>query len=67
MISSVVPTINYTIEHMCRDYFIRAAAARARHENRAEYPLENPRELGSDRIANAVAVSALLRRPRDFH
>ena len=21
MISSVVPTINYTIEHMCRDYF----------------------------------------------
>jgi type III pantothenate kinase len=21
MISSVVPTVNYTIEHMCRDYF----------------------------------------------
>ena len=60
MISSVVPAINYTIEHMCRDYF--------HHEPRMLGPgmktginirYENPRELGSDRIANAVATAEL--------
>jgi len=67
MISSVVPTINFTIEHMCGDYFGR--------EPRLLIPgmktglnikYENPRELGSDRIANAVAVSALYGGPSIF-
>ena len=40
VVSSVVPTINYTIEHMLQNYIGKA----------------NPRELGSDRIANAVAA-----------
>ena len=59
MISSVVPTINYTIEHMCRDYFGREPrflVPGMRTGLNIRY--ENPRELGSDRIANAVAVSA---------
>ena len=67
MISSVVPTINFTIEHMCLDYF--------GHEPRLLVPgmktglnikYENPRELGSDRIANAVAVSTLYGGPSIF-
>ena len=60
MISSVVPQINFTLEHMCRSYF--------RQEPRIIGPgiktginikYENPRELGSDRIANAVAAYEL--------
>ncbi|MDO5377342.1 MAG: type III pantothenate kinase [Clostridia bacterium] len=67
MVSSVVPAINYTIEHMCRDYFDK--------EPRVLVPgmktglnirYENPRELGSDRIANAVAVSTLYGGPSIF-
>lgn len=57
IISSVVPSVNYTLEHMCRTFF---------HKN----PLlvgpgiktgmnilyENPREVGSDRIVTAIAA-----------
>ena len=60
IMSSVVPTINFTIEHMCRNYF--------GHEPMKIEPgvktginikYENPREVGSDRIANAVAAYEL--------
>ncbi len=60
IMSSVVPQINFTIEHMCRNYF--------GHEPMKIEPgvktginvkYENPRELGSDRIANAVAAYEL--------
>jgi len=67
MISSVVPTINYTIEHMCRDYFgkePRFLVPGIKTGLNIRY--ENPRELGSDRIANAVAVSTLYGGPAVF-
>ncbi|MGN0996669.1 MAG: type III pantothenate kinase [Candidatus Ventricola sp.] len=67
MFSSVVPSINYTIEHMCRDYFHRDARLLVpgmRTGLNIKY--ENPRELGSDRIANAVAVSSLYGGPSIF-
>ena len=67
MISSVVPTINYTIEHMCRDYFgkePRLLVPGIRTGLNIRY--ENPRELGSDRIANAVAVATLYGGPAVF-
>ena len=57
IMSSVVPQINFTIEHMCRNYF--------GHEPMKIEPgvktginikYENPRAVGSDRIANAVAA-----------
>ena len=67
MISSVVPTINYTIEHMCRDYFNldpRLLVPGMKTGLNIKY--ENPRELGSDRIANAVAVAALYGGPSIF-
>ena len=67
MISSVVPTINFTIEHMCRDYFgkdPRILVPGMKTGLNIKY--ENPRELGSDRIANAVAVSTLYGGPSIF-
>jgi len=57
MISSVVPTVNFTIEHMCRNYFgldPRFLAPGIKTAIHIKY--DNPRELGSDRIANAVAA-----------
>ena len=55
--SSVVPSMNFTIEHMCRNYFKMEpmqVAPGIRTGINIKY--ENPRELGSDRIANAVAA-----------
>ncbi len=57
IISSVVPTINFTIEHMCQNYFKKTpmfVVPGIRTGINIRY--ENPRELGSDRIANAVAA-----------
>ena len=67
MISSVVPTINYTIEHMCRDYFhLEPRLLVPGMKTGLNIRYENPRELGSDRIANAVAVSTLYGGPAIF-
>ena len=67
MISSVVPTINYTIEHMCRDYFhMEPRLLVPGMKTGLNIRYENPRELGSDRIANAVAVAALYGGPAIF-
>ncbi len=57
VVSSVLPTINYTIEHMLLNYFGRTplfVAPGVKTGINIRY--ENPRELGSDRIANAVAA-----------
>lgn len=57
MISSVVPTINFTIEHMCQNYFGRTPLFVVPGiKTGINIRYENPRELGSDRIANAVAA-----------
>ncbi|MGI6239459.1 MAG: type III pantothenate kinase [Christensenellales bacterium] len=57
MMSSVVPSINFTIEHMCRNYFGRAPLTVAPGvKTGINIRYENPRDLGSDRIANAVAA-----------
>ena len=57
MISSVVPTINFTLEHMCKNYFGKAPMMVAPGiKTGINLKCENPRELGSDRIANAVAA-----------
>ncbi len=56
-VSSVVPTVNFTIDHMCRDYFgvvPMFVTPGIRTGIRILY--ENPKELGSDRICNAVAA-----------
>ena len=57
VVSSVVPTINFTIEHMLLNYFGKAPLVVAPGiKTGINIKYENPRELGSDRIANAVAA-----------
>ena len=60
MMSSVVPQINFTIEHMCRSYFgMDPMKIEPGVKTGINIKYENPRELGSDRIANAVAAYEL--------
>ena len=60
MLSSVVPQINFTIEHMCRNYFgMEPMKIEPGVKTGINIKYENPRELGSDRIANAVAAYEL--------
>ena len=57
IMSSVVPTINFTIEHMCQNYFgMSPMVIGPGIKTGINIRYENPRELGSDRIANAVAA-----------
>ena len=66
-ISSVVPTINFTLEHMCKNYFgLTPMMVEPGIKTGINLKYENPRELGSDRIANAVAVSTLYGGPAIF-
>ena len=59
VMSSVVPTINYTLENMCKNYFGKTPMMVAPGiKTGINLKYENPRELGSDRIANAVAAQA---------
>ena len=59
VMSSVVPTINFTLEHMCKNYFGKTPMIVAPGiKTGINLKYENPRELGSDRIANAVAAQA---------
>lgn len=67
MMSSVVPTINFTVEHMCRDYFgIDPIVVAPGIKTGIDIKYENPRELGSDRICNAVAAYHLYGGPCVF-
>jgi len=57
IMSSVVPPINFTIEHMCRNYFdMDPMVVGPGIKTGINIKYEHPRELGSDRIANAVAA-----------
>ncbi len=67
MLSSVVPTINFTVEHMCRDYFnIDPLFVAPKIKTGIDIKYENPKELGSDRICNAVATYQLYGGPAIF-
>lgn len=60
VMSSVVPTINFTLEHMCKNYFGKMPMTVAPGiKTGINLRYENPRELGSDRIANAVAAAEI--------
>ncbi|NLC33539.1 MAG: type III pantothenate kinase [Clostridiales bacterium] len=57
MVSSVVPTINFTIDHMCREYFkIEPMFVGPGIKTGINILYESPRDLGADRICNAVAA-----------
>lgn len=57
ILSSVVPTINYTIEHMIDDYFgIVPLQVEPGIKTGINIRYDNPQALGADRICNAVAA-----------
>lgn len=56
VISSVVPTIMYTLEHMTRKYFNKEALVVGPGvKTGMNIKYDNPKEVGADRIVNAVA------------
>jgi len=56
IISSVVPPIMYSLEQMCQKYFrIRPIIVGPGIKTGLDIKYENPREIGADRIVNAVA------------
>lgn len=58
IISSVVPSINYTIEHMCSLYFNVASIMQVNAQLNLGMDInyQSPYHLGADRICNAVAA-----------
>ena len=57
MLSSVVPTINYTVEHMCRDYFnVDPAFVAPGIKTGIKVAGEDPKGIGADRIVDVVAA-----------
>ncbi len=60
IISSVIPSINYTLLHMCRLYFDKkAVCVGPGMKTGINILYDDPRELGADRIAGAVAAFTL--------
>ncbi len=56
IISSVVPPIMYTLERMCNKYFhVKPLVVGPGIKTGLDIKYENPREVGADRIVNAVA------------
>lgn len=59
-VSSVVPSINFTIEHMCRTYFdFDPMWVGPGVKTGINIRYDNPREVGADRICNMVAAQEL--------
>lgn len=64
VISSVVPNIMYSIEHMIRKYFnITPIVVGAGVKTGINIKYDNPRSVGADRIVNAVAAHEIYNRP----
>lgn len=59
--SSVIPSMNYTIEHMCSIYFPGRKPVQVHAGLRTDLHIhyDHPQFLGSDRICNAVAARRL--------
>ncbi|MDR2505295.1 MAG: type III pantothenate kinase [Oscillospiraceae bacterium] len=65
--SSVVPTLNFTIEHMCRLYFeLDAIQVSCSLNLGITVNYDHPQQLGTDRIANAVAAHEIYGGPCVF-
>lgn len=57
IISSVIPSINYTLQHMCSTYFKkRAMVIGPGMKTGINIKYDNPKELGADRIVGAIAA-----------
>lgn len=64
IISSVVPNIMYTVEHMIRKYFnLTPLIVGPGIKTGINIKYDNPKEVGADRIVNAVAAHEIYKRP----
>lgn len=64
IISSVVPNIMYSLEHMIRKFFeIDPLVVGPGVKNGINIKYNNPKEVGADRIVNAVAAHEMYRCP----
>ena len=62
--SSVIPSINYTIDHMSREYFgMKPTFVGPGIKTGINIKYDNPKELGADRIVNAVGAFELFGGP----
>lgn len=63
IISSVVPNVMYSFEHMIRKYFnLNPIMVKHGIKTGINVKYDNPKELGADRIVNAVAGLAIYKR-----
>jgi len=63
IVSSVVPNIMYTIEHMIRKYFNKTPIIVGPGiKTGINIKYDNPKEVGADRIVNAVAAHEMYKR-----
>ena len=57
ILSSVIPSLNYTIIHMCEDFFgIKPLIVGPGIKTGLNVKVENPKEVGADRIVNSVSA-----------
>lgn len=64
IISSVVPNIMYSIEHMVRKYFeVEPIIVGPGIKTGINIKYDNPKEVGADRIVNAVAAHDIYKKP----
>ncbi|MBO7525496.1 MAG: type III pantothenate kinase, partial [Clostridia bacterium] len=57
IVSSVIPQLNYTIEHMCEYYLGKKPVMIGPGvKTGLNIKVDNPREVGADRIVNSVAA-----------
>jgi len=56
IMSSVIPQLNYTMEHMCKDYLgFEPIEVSTAIKTGLNYLVDSPKEVGADRIVNSVA------------
>ncbi|MCX7950655.1 MAG: type III pantothenate kinase [Clostridiales bacterium] len=64
VVSSVVPNIMYSLEHMIRKYFcVEPLVVGPGIKTGINIKYDNPKEVGADRIVNAVAAHDIYKRP----
>ena len=64
IISSVVPNIMYSLEHMIRKYFkLTPMVVGPGVKTGINVKYDNPKEVGADRIVNAVSAHEMYKRP----
>ena len=57
IMSSVIPSLNYTLEHMCEYYFkMKPIVIGPGVKTSLNIKYDNPKDVGSDRIVNSVAA-----------